>query len=236
MFSEYFVEQSKHLLHSLEKGTGSVKKEKTKDLKQFNEFYRFLKDHIPADLTLAKGKVRNKKHLLNKSCDVLIYEKFVPKILEMGGGYVLADLILAFMTIDEEINARSIDTHLNLTSALKTLYRMDRVIADNIIIPMYSMHFVYNTGIGLEKYRERIYDFSEAKGIPVNSQPDLICVINDGLMMKNWENRGQYVILETGEDTLLWFFILMMEYIDRNNSMPLDLRGLLKVNKRYNEY
>lgn len=240
MFSEYFASQSKHLVASIEKSLkeGDQKKGKGKNLKAFNEFYKFLKDHLPENLTLATGKVRNKKHILNKNTDVLLYERVIPKAIDLAGGYVYTDLLRAFITLDEKLDDRVIENHVGLTNALKTLYRMDKVIADNEIIHMYSMHVIANgSGIGeLEAYRDKIEGLSRDKGIPVNSRPDLVVILNEALMLRNWEDGGRYIILETKEDSLMWFYVLMMEYLDQDQKLPIDLRDMIKTNKRYNEY
>ncbi len=239
MFSDYFIEYSKSLKLSLEKNRSEAEvssKTRGKGLKAYNDFFRFLKDHIPETYVLANGKVRNKQHILNKSCDLLIYNKYTPKILDMAGGYILADLVYGFMSLDYSLNQAAMESHSTLTGALKTLYRMDKPIADNEPVPLYSIHFIYNNELSLADYRDYIRKNSSARGMPINAELDLAVVLDQGIMIKNWEDRGRYLILETGPDTLQWFYILLMEFLDRDGANPIDFREMIRTPKRYQEY
>lgn len=239
MFSEYFSKQAdaleKALIENLgRKGLQTPQKEK--DLGVFQEFYTFLKDHIPADFSLATGKVRNRKHLLNRNGDVLVYKKWAPKLLEMTGGYVLADALHAFITLESELSPQALATHANLTRALKTLYAGEEGPDQNGIIPMYSILFAYGAGQSLAMLKKGLRDFTAEKDIALNLEPDLIVVLGKGLIIKDWESGGDYRIIETGEDTLMWFYILFIEYIDRDERLNLNLRDYVKTSKEYREY
>lgn len=239
MFSEDFANQSLSLEKALAKKLGKrgVKlPEKKKDLNLFQEFYTFLKDHLPPELSLATGKVRNKKHLLNRDCDVLIYRKWCAKFLDLTGGYVLADALNAFITIEAGLTASNLATHASLSRALKVLHSGEREVSELEVVPMYSLLFAYESEHSLLFHKQNLIEISQEKEIPVNMETDLICVLGQGLIIKDWEIAGGYKVVETGPDTMMWFYILLMEYLDRDGALNLNLRDYIKNNKEYNEY
>ncbi|MCB1316832.1 MAG: hypothetical protein KDK27_12800 [Leptospiraceae bacterium] len=238
MFTEYFTKQATTLEKALKSNLqqrGVQLPAREKDINVFQEFYDFLNEHIPGGYTLATGKVRNKKHLLNRNCDLLIYKKWCQRYLELTGGYVLSDSLYAFMSLEADLNAANLQTHANLTRAMKSLYMGDPDTEEQNIIPLYSVMFAYDTSSDMPALRESLQNFSREKEIPVNQEIDLICVLNKGLMIKDWESAGGYKIVETGNDTLMWFYILLIEYLDRDGEFELNLRDYIKNTREYNE-
>lgn len=237
MFSEYFSKQAGALKAAHEKNLakrGVTAPAREKDLAIFQEFYSFLKEHLPPEFSIATGKVRNRKHLLNRSCDALVYRKWFPKMLEAAGGYVLSDALYSFLTIDSYLTPAALATHVNLTRAMKTLYAGEREY--DAVIPMYSVLFAYSSERTLLLTRQDMRDAADEKEIPINHEPDLICILDRGIIIKDWESGGGYRVVETEEDTLMWFYILFLEYLDRDGRLNLNLRDYVKVSREYNEY
>lgn len=237
MFSDYFSRQSEDLKRALAtqlnnrgaRGTG-----KDKDLAVFQEFFDFLKNHLPGDFSVASGKIRSKKHLLSRGCDALIYQRWFPRLVEAAGGYVPSDALHAFVTIESQLNSANLTTHVNLTRAVKTLYAGEREF--EAVIPVYSILFGYSSERTLLLLRQDLKDFADEKQIPANLEPDMIVCLDRGLLVKDWESGGAYRVVETLEDTLLWFFILLVEYLDRDGRLNLNLRETVKVAREYNQY
>lgn len=239
MFEEYFHKQSEALRKSLkenQKEGDEGAKKKGKDLKSHIELYNFIKNHIPSHFAVSNGKVRNKKHILNKNCDLLIYHKWVPKVMEMMGGYILSDFLYAAMSIENTVSQDGIAQHATLTNALKTLYAGDLDTPENRIVPMYSILFGYHTDMTLRSLRTAIGEIAVDKEIPVNHQIDMICILDRGIIIKDWESGGEYKIVETENDTLMWFYILLLEFLDRDGKVAFDVRDYIKVSREYKEY
>ena len=238
MFTEYFHKKSLALTKSLKaalKKQGVKGPGKKKDPNLFKDFYTFLREHLPEEYKIATGKVRNKKHLLNRSCDVLIYNKWCEKYLELTGGYVLADSLYAFLSLDTDANKASLQTHLNMSRALKSLYAIEKEIADHAIIPVYSVQICYTSRIDLPTIVEHLSEISKAKEIPNNQQCDMVVVLDKGIVVKDYEEGGSYKAIATEKDTLMWFYILFMEYLDRDGKFKLDLRDYIKQDEEYSE-
>lgn len=235
MFSEYFQDISKNLVASLEKNLKETegKPGPRKKSKVYGEFYLFLKEHLPSYFTMATGKVRNKKHLLNKSADILVYRKPVPKILDMIGGYVYVDLLYSFLNVEKECNESNLNGFLALTSALKTLYRLEHGLAENEIVKIYSVQFSYSSEMSLEEIRHELHRLSVEQQNSVTDEPDMMVIMDQGIVIKNWENGGEYNIIETKEDTLMWFYILLLEFLDRDETVGFDPRSFVRDEKEY---
>lgn len=236
MFSRYFREQSKFLLESLraklEKKEITIPNEK--DLKLFKEFYEFIKDHIPAGFSLAMGKIRNRTHILNKNIDLIIYKKWCKNYLKLTGNHVLLDQVYVILSIERELTTEALLRHIEITRSLKVMYAMDYNLSEDKIIPIYSILFAYKSRIPLLSHKLAIAHTSQEKEIPFTHELDMLCVLEDGMIIKDWEQSSNKII-ETKEDTLMWFYILLIEYLDRDNDLKLDLRSYVREIKEYAE-
>jgi len=94
--------------------------------------------------------------------------------------------------------------------------------------------FAYNSRVPLLSHKLSMVHASEEKSIPINCEVDLICVLDQGIIVKDWE-QATFKIIETNEDTLMWFYILFIEFLDRENELKLDLRRYIKEEKQYVE-
>jgi hypothetical protein len=236
MFAKYFQEQTKWLQDSLK-----VRLEKKgisppteKDLKLFKEFYDFIKDHIPTGFSLAMGKVRNRTHVLNRNIDLIVYKKWCKNFLKLTGGYVLTDQIYSFISIENELTTDSLLKHVEITQSIKTMYAMDYQLSEEKIIPIYSILFSYKSRVPLLSHKLSLVNASEEKNIPMTHEVDMVCILDQGMIIKDWE-QGVFKIIETKEDTLMWFYILFIEFLDRDNELKLDLRSYIKEQKQYAE-
>ena len=240
MLSPHFAKQAKLLEDSLAKSLrrkGASAPEKRKDLRLYEAFYTFLNEHLPSKLTISGGKqVRNHKQVLKKDCDILIYKSLCTHYLSMTGGYVLAEDIYAACSVETSYKKQALAACLSLTRALKSLYISQKEEAAQSIIPLYSIFFVYSSSSSLLAVKQYLIEYLQQKEIPINQQLDLICILGKGLIIKDWEGGGSYRGLETGRDTLMWFYIILMEYLDREGELhSLSLRDYVKSKRSYME-
>ncbi|MDH5657555.1 MAG: hypothetical protein OEZ34_16695 [Spirochaetia bacterium] len=239
MFENYFSEKSQELSTSLSQNLekrGIQLPGKEKDLTVFKELFTFLKEHLPDHYSLATGRVRNTKHVLNKNCDILIYNKWCQKFLDMTGGYILSDFVNLVINIEIDLTTEMIFDNANTVNALKSLYELENNIESDQVIPLYSVLFSYRSAIPLLSHKIAIGDSARENSISVNHQHDLIVVLDQGIIIKDWETGGGYKVIETGKDTLLWFYILLLEYMDRDGKLGFDPRKYINEEKVYDEF
>lgn len=239
MFSDYFIQLSDQLKRDVSGKAGKTEAKKKgsreKNQKDVETFISFLQSHLPDFFSVSTGKVRSKKHFLNRGIDVLVYHKKLPMIEAMSGGYILSEYLYSFLSVEAELTARALSTHVAMTNALKTLYRMETGEGEDRIVKLYSILFAYDTEDSLDHIRTALLKVSSEKDIPVNGEADMVCVLNKGLIIKDWEN-GSYQVIETAEDTLMWFYILLLEYLDRDGAVGFDPRSYVKQEKDYRQY
>ena len=239
MFTDYFSAQAAELQKALDANLsrdGAKSPARGKDVGAFREFFGFLKDHLPAQFSLATGKVRGKKHLLNKGCDLLIYDRWCSRFLEMAGGYVLVDSVYAAVSLEKELTTQALNAHVSLSSAVKSLYHMSTESPDNQIVPLFTILLAYSSRVPLISHKTAIRDAAQEREVPIHMEPDMVCVMDQGMIIKDWENAGDYKVVETGPDTLMWFFVLLLEYLDRDGVMKYQLRDYIRGNRTYKEY
>ncbi len=245
MFSNYFKEQAEALEKALvrnmrRRSSRSTAKSSTakkgKDLRLYREFYQFLQQHLPQKFSLAVGKVRNKNHILNRNCDLLIYRKWCADYMQITSDYVLSDDLHAAISLESELSVPHLSSHAAMTRAVKTICSRDESKSESRPVTTYSILFAYNAKHRLKTLKENLERILEDKEIELNRQPDMICLLNQGLLIKDWEIGGRYKGIKTNEDTLLWFYILLLEYLDRDEQLNINLRKYIKGVKEYVEY
>ena len=239
MFSDYFIQLSDQLKKDQAERARKAGQKKTrvkeKDIGQYEGFYQFLKEHLPSFFEISPGGVRSRRHLMNRMVDLLIYHKKLPRIQEMSGGFVLSEFLYSFLSVEANLTAKSLSTHIAMTNALKTLVRLDTGAPEDHMIRVYSVLFAYETEDSLDHIRTGLLKISSEKDIPVSGETDLVCVLGRGMIIKNCEN-GSYQIIETEEDTLMWFYILLLEYLDRDGTVGFEARQYVKQEKEYRQY
>lgn len=247
MFTEYFTKQSRRLQDALKKALHEQEKKsssKKRDLRLYNELYSFLREHLPRKFALATGKVRSRERVLNKYCDALIYDGWCQRYLDMTGGYILCENLYAFINIEQDLSTKALISHVDMTRTLKKLYiglEKDEIPEEMkpqkpTPIPMFSLLFAYKSDVPLLSHRKALNDAAQEKKILPEFETDLICVLGKGLIIKDWENNGAYKTLETGEDTLMWFYILLLEYLERDGPGAIHAREYIQNTKDYVEY
>lgn len=209
---------------------------KGKDLRLYRGFYDFLRAHLPDDFALASGKVRNRNHILNRNCDLLIYRKWCLSYLQLTGDYILSDDLCVAISMEAELGMSQLTSYAALTQALKTICSQEKSGSGSRPVYTYSILFAYRSRHRLKTLKENLERVLEEKEIELNRQPDMICLLNQGLLIKDWEKGGQYRGIKTEEDTLMWFYILLLEYLDRDDKMNINLRRYIKGAKEYPEY
>ena len=239
MFTDYFSAQAAELQKALDANlsrSGAKAPARERNVGAFREFFTFLKEHLPEEYSLATGKVRGKKHLLNKGCDLLIYDRWCSRFLEMAGGYVLVDAVYAAVSFEKELTTQALTGHVALSNAVKSLYHMSTESPENQVIPLFTVLFAYGSRVPLISHKTAVRDAARERDVPVRMEPDMICVLDQGMIIKDWENAGDYKVVETGADTLMWFYVLLLEYLDRDGTMKYQLRDYIRTNKTYKEY
>jgi hypothetical protein len=236
VFSAYFQEQSNELKEKLAKRLSTKKlADRRKTLEGCRDLFTFFQDHLPQDIHVGSGRIRGRSHMLPKTIDLIFYNKWCKGLIDMCDAWHLAQYTLGIMSIELELSTQALVNHVNLTQSVKTLYAKSMNLAERDYIPVTSIMFAYDNNIPLLSHQKAIYHAQEEKKIPYNCEIDLVIVLNQGLIMKDWEN-GNFKVIETGKDTLMWSYVMMMEFMGLDDRVSFNARDYIKTNEVYPEY
>jgi hypothetical protein len=104
--------------------------------------------------------------------------------------------------------------------------------------PSFIASFIVSFGsvYSLAEIREALVETYTTQDVEHDFETDLLAVLGKGLIVKKWGESRSYAAIETGEDTLTWFYILMSEYLDSEKGCSPDLRSFVLDQKEYTEY
>ena len=237
MFKEQFIKETSLIqssLHEKIKRYGVPSPDVKDNLKLYETFYTFLQNYIPDKFSFAMSPVRNKKQVLTKPCDLVIYKKWCDSYMKLTNGYVLIEDIKAFFTLQRDISdPHVLSKSISLTRALKALYTQKE---GEHILPIYSIFFAYRSNRSILYWKHQLLNILKERQVDHLYQLDLVCILDKGLIIRNWESdASSYIGIETGPDTLLWFYVILMEYLDHDANMGVNLRDYIKTSVDYAE-
>ena len=147
------------------------------------------------------------------------------------------------MSLETDLIESRLNAHLMLTQTIASLAKQEKeskLVASSLdSITKYSILFAYESKDDIPQIKEKL--LRSISGMSKESQGlkhhfvDIICVLNQGLLLRDWENKGQYRGIITKEDTLMWFYILLLEYLDIEKEYKITLRDYVKNRKEYKE-
>lgn len=191
---------------------------------------------IPSHLNIGAFKPIDSAGFSPDGADLVIYDEYCPDIVELMGGFVPFELLYGLVHLVQSLNKESLIEVLSKIAAAKKLnmYAAPSEEEDRIHIP--SFLIVSSMKYEFQELKNDIINFYLAKNIEYQYEVDIIMVMNRGIVVKNWREKRSFIALETKEDTFMWFFILMNEYLDMKKDRAIDFRNYVKKEVIYNEY
>ncbi|MDY6968477.1 MAG: DUF6602 domain-containing protein [Spirochaetota bacterium] len=243
MFSDYFVKLEKNIIKKFKSETskparddGKTAKGKSKkeEIPNNKELKDALIKIIPSHLKLDTLRLVDSSGYSPDGVDFIIYKEYFPDIKKMLGGKIPSELVYATIHISSNLNNKGLHKALNNVVQSR---KVDRYIERETASPIIPAFIIaYNTTYSFPDLKEAIIDYYITRSISSDFETEIITILNKGIIIKNWREKRSYIALETGKDTLMWFFILMNEYLDVNKDESIDLRNYIKQSERYNEY
>jgi hypothetical protein len=246
MFREYFIKKQKELLKknkissksSAKTGTAGAKTKSKKisteasyDVKNFE---KLMENLMPQNLLFENASAVDASGYVPENLDYIIYYNKWPYIKDIMGGYVPAELIYATCHVEKKLTKTSIDSVLNKVVLAKKLNRFTEETNQSYMIPSFMV--VYESTVDLPDIKNRVVDYYMNKSVDPLLEFDVMMVVNKGIVIKDWREKRKFVALETGRDSLMWFFVLMNEYLEIDEQREVDLRNYIHQKERYNEY
>lgn len=220
-------------------GKKSVKKTvpKTKKIK-FNTklFADNLNKIIPSHLAIRDVKPVDSSGFSPEGADLIIYKEYCKDIVEIMNGCIPYELVYGAIHIEPQLTIKNLQEAIERVLSVKKLNRYTESFDENESYPIPSFIVSADTDLTPGEIKNSLLNYYMAKSIDHRLEVDILVVLNRGIIVKDWKEKRSYIGLETNEDTMYWFFILMNEYLDIEKNIELDFRNYIMKNVTYNQY
>jgi hypothetical protein len=237
MLKEYFSTLQQHLavqeVQGSKKATKKVKAKEQKEEFDAKKIMNLLQDIVPNDFIISDKKPVDASGYVPKTVDYIAYYKKWNIIDQMMNGHIPSELIYGTFHVVEKITPQQLPEILNNVALTKKLNKYSEL-EESVLIPAFVI--AGSCDIDMPQLKNAILDYYIERSIDTTLEFDIMMIVGKGVVIKDWREKRKFVALETEEDTLLWFFILMNEYLDVDKKHSLDLRNYVKETRRYREY
>lgn len=234
MLKEYFSTLQQRLGIHEEKGSKKTsKKSHGKEVFDSKKIMNLLQDIVPNDFVISDKKPVDASGYVPKTVDYIAYYKKWNIIDQMMNGHIPSELVYGTFHVVEKITAQQLPEVLNNVVLTKKLNKFAEL-EESVLIPAFII--AGSSDIDMPQLKNAVLDYYVERSVDHALEFDIMVIIGKGVIIKDWREKRKFVALETEEDTLLWFFILMNEYLDVDKKHSLDLRNYVKETRRYREY
>lgn len=246
MLSNYFKDfHNKLIKKSSSKNTKAKTKAKTKSKAakgksekisiDMKELKNKLEKIIPSGLTIDAQKPIDSEGFSPDGADFIAYHEYCADLLKIMDGYVPYELIYGTYHVLPLLDKNSLPVILDKVNSVKKLnqFSSGEEMVENATIPAFVI--VGETNYTFIDLKNDIINYYMTNGIDPHNEFDLMMIPDKGLLIKNWREQRSYIALETNEDTAMYFFILMNEYLQHEKE-EIDFRKYVKKEVVYTEY
>lgn len=214
-------------------GKGRISHKSTLDIRHFRDM---LAGVIPSHLSLDAVKPIDSAGFSPDGVDLVAYQKYYPDIINLMGGYVPYELVYGMFHIVQDLDKETLTDALGKTATAKKLdtFSQNPEGAERTHVPSFIV--AASSKYQFIELKNDIINYYLARNIDYQFEIDIIMILHRGIVVKNWREKRSFIALETNEDTFMWFFILMNEYLDARREPNIDFRKYVKKEVVYNEY
>jgi len=212
---------------------GAVKK--SSENIDFKAFIEKLDGIIPQNLKVDKLKPVDSSGFSPDGADLVAYKEYCRDINKVMNGYIPFELIHGAYFMVNELNKSSLAEVFGRVASIKKINHFTEE-AGSFSIPSFIIAN-NNTSYTLRELKNDIINYYMSKNVSSEAEFEIMMIHNSGLLIKDWhKGEHRYIGLETGEDTMMWFFILMNEYLDVEREDVFDIRKYVRTEKAYDEF
>lgn len=238
MIAHYFKGLDKKIIKKKAGGKGPAKKGKAASRASID--VRVLKESlariIPSNLTIDAGKPIDSAGFSPLGVDLVVFDRYCEDIIDLMGGYIPCEMVYGLYHLVNDLTKETLNEALTRVSTAKKLnmYTTAPEGEEKAYVP--SFVIAASTKYQFGELKNDIINHYLSKSLEHQYELDILVVLNRGIVVKNWREKRSFIALETKEDTFLWFFILMNEYLDVRKVRNIDFRNYVKKEVSYTEY
>jgi len=219
------------------KGAGRAKPEKeqkiTLNLSLMREKLEMI---LPSRLTLSQDRMIDSSGFSPDGADFIAYRKYCRDIVKIMNGYVPCELVHGTFHIVPNLDRASLYDVVGRVVTVKKIDRFTQSGDEEPIVPIPAFVIALDTPAHFTELKNDLINYYMNKSIDHLNEIDIIVILNKGIVVKNWREKRSYIVLETGVDSMLSFFILMNEYLEMERGKELDFRQYTNRDVQYKEY
>ena len=215
--------------------TKKIVKKKKIDLKNLKDV---LDGIVPSELIIGSEKPVDSSGYVPEGASLIAYREYCRDIGSILDGYIPYELIHGAFFVNDKITKDTMKELLSNVINLKKLnfFAQNADEGEANYMPVPSFVIASDMDMSFTEIKDEIVDYYMTNNIESNFEVDIIVVINKGIVVKNWRESRNYIALETNEDTSMWFFVLMNEYLTMDRGIEMDFRNYIKSDVVYKEY
>jgi len=191
---------------------------------------------IPSYLEVNAVKPIDRERFSPDGADLIIYKEYCKDIVEIMGGYIPFELVYGSIFVVDFLDKKSLGEVLNRVVTVKKLNFFSKESQEDSNIQIPAFVIAYDTAYSFFELKNDIINFYMSNGIDGKHEFDLMVIFNRGTVVKNWREKRNFVALETNEDSAMWFFVLLNEYLMIERNSTIDFREYVKKEVTYKEY
>lgn len=189
---------------------------------------------IPTGLKISAAKPIDATGFSPEGSDYIVYREYCRDITQLMNGYVPFELIHGAIFTIPELKKNTIADALNRVATVKKINRFTEEESE-FSVPCFII--TGGSDYPLLDVKNDVINYYISKGVDTGSEFEIMMISNQGIIIKDWHSGNRsYVGLETGEDTLMWFYILITEYLAIERDEEFDIRKYIRSEKVYNEF
>lgn len=240
MFSNYFAEVTKKIkpkkasTKKTSKKTTSKKTTKKPSAAEKTDIRGIIADIIPAYFNVDSHDILNTDKLRSNDADLIIYHNYLNKTAEIFDNAVPAELVHAALLQGSSLTDKVLIDTIEKAMTIKAVSLKNDLDESVPTIPVIA--FFEKSSRGLGELKESLITYYLDHNTDPDRELDLIVVQGKGVLIRNWREKRSYIGLEMEEDTMMWFFVLLNEFLELRKGIPIDLRNYVATDRIYTEY
>ncbi|HRX15265.1 MAG TPA: hypothetical protein P5123_03035 [Spirochaetota bacterium] len=252
MFQPYFARLEKHLIKIYQTGDKKSVKKTTKSSKtavkkstekslvkttksggDYEDLIKAVNGMLPEGNIITRSKICDSTGISVDTADFIVSEKRFKGMELIFSEEMPVELVRGSYSICQKVNRKQlVETLINVANCKKVgQYEKKNE-------PPFHASFViaFDSTYQMDELKKAVKEIYHENSVDPRFEMDLMIVLGKGIVIKDWSKKGNYIALDTKEDSLMWFYIIMNEYLSLATSQDFDLRNYIRNPKVYDEF
>ncbi len=234
MFQKYFLGENERMT----KIRGKLS-ERSK-IEEFQEpLQQFFRDHLPNHFKVNAGRAVDSLGHRSQEASVLISQKWIENLGRIMGDAEVIEFVAGAIYAVPVLTIDTLNDMLQKVISFKRLTPKSQAEGEGVARKIPCAIFAYDAEVSFHQVKDYLLHFYKSHDILNAYEIDMVAILNHSVTIKDWEDPNvKYRSIETREDSLMWFYILYLEYILEDNPMNMgfSFRDYFRETREYKDY